>query len=82
MAGFRQSIDEHERRETLAALRDLPVLVLAGGADRLTPLPHARAIAAELPAAELVIYPAAGHMLTYERDLDVAARLAGLVTSR
>jgi pimeloyl-ACP methyl ester carboxylesterase len=79
MAGFRRSIDEHERRETLAALRDLPVVVLAGGADRLTPLPHARAIAAELPAAELVIYPAAGHMLTYERDQDVAMRLAGLV---
>lgn len=81
MAGFRLSLNEHERHAALAAFRDIPVVVAAGGADRLTPVPHARRIAAELPNAKLVLYPGAGHMLPYERDLDVASLLAGLVES-
>jgi pimeloyl-ACP methyl ester carboxylesterase len=78
--GFRGSLNEHERREALKAMRDLPVVVLAGGADRLTSLPHARVIADELPQADLVIYPGAGHMLPYERATDVAARIEELIT--
>ena len=65
--------------KSVAATRDIPVVVAAGGADRLTPVPHARRIAAELPGAKLVIYPGAGHMLPYERDLDIAALVRGLV---
>jgi pimeloyl-ACP methyl ester carboxylesterase len=80
MAGFRASLDEHERRDALAALSALPVVILAGGADRLTPLPHARAIAAALPGARLAIYPGAGHLLPYERDTDVAAHITALVS--
>jgi pimeloyl-ACP methyl ester carboxylesterase len=79
MVGFRASLNEHERRAALAALRNLPVAVLAGGADRLTPLPHARAIGDELPAAELVIYPGAGHMLPYERATEVATHITALL---
>jgi pimeloyl-ACP methyl ester carboxylesterase len=77
--GFRASLSEHERRAALAAMRELPVVVLAGGVDRLTALPHARVIADELPGADLVIYPGAGHMLPYERDTEVAAHVADLV---
>lgn len=79
MAAFRQSLNEHERRAALAAFRDIPVVIAVGGADRLTPLPHARRIAAELPAAKFVIYPGAGHMLPYERDVDVTAHVTSLV---
>ncbi|HEY1571237.1 MAG TPA: alpha/beta hydrolase [Pseudonocardiaceae bacterium] len=79
MVEFRASLNEHERRAALAALREVPVVVLAGGVDRLTPVAHARAIAAELPSAELVVFPGAGHMLPYERDTDVAAHLTRLV---
>jgi pimeloyl-ACP methyl ester carboxylesterase len=79
MAGFRASLNEHERRSALAAMRALPVTVLAGGADRLTPLAHARVIADELPGAHLAIYPKAGHMLPYERDVDVARRIRNLI---
>lgn len=79
MVEFRASLNEHSRRAALAALRDIPVTVLAGGADRLTPLSHARVIAEELPSAELVVFPGAGHMLPYERDTDVAAHIAELV---
>jgi len=78
MVGFRASLRDHERRAALAAFRDIPTVVLAGGADRLTPSGHSRAIAAELPSAELVIYPGAGHMLPFERGLEVTARIGGL----
>jgi pimeloyl-ACP methyl ester carboxylesterase len=79
MVGFRGSLEGHERRAALASMRDLPVTLMAGGVDRLTALSHARVIARELPRAEFVIYPKAGHMLPYERDTDVAAHIASLV---
>lgn len=79
LVGFRRSLNEHDRAAALAAFRHLPVTVLAGSADRLTDLSHARAIATELPAARLVVYPKAGHMLPYERAADVAAHVSALV---
>jgi pimeloyl-ACP methyl ester carboxylesterase len=80
MVGFRESLSVHERVAALAAMRDLPVTIMAGGADRLTPLPHARAIADELPAAQLAIYPQAGHMLPYERDVEVTTHIQALIS--
>lgn len=79
IAGFRISLGEHERRDALAALRDKPTIVLAGGADRLLPNPHSRIIADAL-GAELVIYPKAGHMLNVERPVQVAERIAHVIT--
>jgi len=78
MAGFRASLRDHDRHTALAAFRDIPTVVLAGGVDRLTPVRHSRVIARELPSSELVIYPGAGHMLPFERDLEVTARIGGL----
>ena len=39
----------------------------------------ARRIAEALPAAQLTVFPGAGHMLPVERTAGVAARLATLV---
>src|SRR3569833_4468563 len=50
----------------LGALCDVPSVVLAGEKDRLCPLAHAKVIADELPHAEFVRYPGAGHMLPQE----------------
>lgn len=79
VAGFRDSMSRHDRRAALAVLQDTPAVILAGDRDRITPLPHALAIAAELPRAEFVCYPGAGHELTYERAHAVARRLSDLV---
>ncbi|KAA2264092.1 alpha/beta hydrolase [Solihabitans fulvus] len=79
MVAFRDSLIEHERRLALAGLRDRPCVVFAGGADRLCPVPHARVIAGELPDADLVVYPGAGHMLPVERSVEITTRLSGLV---
>jgi pimeloyl-ACP methyl ester carboxylesterase len=80
MLGFRDSLTQHERCAALAAYADVPAVVLAGAADRLCPVPHARRIARGLPDARFVVYPQAGHMLPNERCDDVADRIAELIT--
>ncbi|GAA4665726.1 MULTISPECIES: alpha/beta fold hydrolase [Amycolatopsis] len=79
IGGFRDSISRHDRREALARLAGRPSVVLVGDRDRLTPVSHARVIAAELPDAEFVLFPGAGHELPYERRQGVAQRLRWLV---
>jgi pimeloyl-ACP methyl ester carboxylesterase len=46
---------------------DVPALVIHGEEDRLIPPAAAEAIAAALPAAELVLIPGAGHMVNLEQ---------------
>jgi pimeloyl-ACP methyl ester carboxylesterase len=60
------SFDERDRYTDL----DLPVTVLAGGRDVLTPPLHSRMLAASLPGARLLVWKGAGHMLMYERRAD------------
>jgi len=67
IGGFRPSVDLHHRVETLAAMRGLPVAVLVGTADRLTPPACAETITQQLPDAELRLCEEAGHMLPIER---------------
>jgi pimeloyl-ACP methyl ester carboxylesterase len=63
----------------------LPVTVVAGDADRLTPARHAEAVAAAIPGAELLVLPGCGHMVMLERHdeldaaiIDLAARTGSL----
>jgi pimeloyl-ACP methyl ester carboxylesterase len=79
IGGFRDSISQHDRRAALATLAGKPSVILVGDRDRITPVPHARVIAEELPGAEFVLFPGAGHELTYERTRGVAARLRMLI---
>jgi pimeloyl-ACP methyl ester carboxylesterase len=72
---FRYEVARHDRAKALAELAGVPAVVLAGGADLLTPVRHARVIAGELRGAELVVYPGAGHMLPMERAEEVAGRI-------
>lgn len=57
------SFDERAVFEDLA----VPCVVVVGEQDRLTPPRYAKALAATLPGARLVVWPGAGHMLMYER---------------
>ncbi|KAA9155141.1 alpha/beta fold hydrolase [Amycolatopsis acidicola] len=79
VGGFRDSMSRHDRRAALATLKDKRSVVLVGDRDRLTPVSHAKVIAQELPEAEFVLFPGAGHELTYERSEAVAARLRKLL---
>ncbi|NKQ57486.1 alpha/beta fold hydrolase [Amycolatopsis sp. K13G38] len=81
VGGFRDSMTTHDRRAALATLKTVPSVVLVGDRDRITPMHHAKVIANELPDAEFVLFPGAGHELTYERTHGVAARLRRLIES-
>ena len=54
---------------------DLPVLVVVGSRDRLTPPRHALRTAAALPHSELVELPRCGHMPMIERRHEFARLL-------
>ncbi|WP_228046933.1 alpha/beta fold hydrolase [Saccharopolyspora montiporae] len=79
MAAYRESLAVHERAGVLGKFADLPVVVLAGTADRLTPFAHAQRISEQLPGARLLVYAGAGHMLPLERSGAVTDRIAELV---
>jgi pimeloyl-ACP methyl ester carboxylesterase len=79
IGGFRNSIGEQRRLDTLARLGDVPAAVLVGDRDRLTPPPCADSIAEALPGTELTVYPGAGHMLILERPAEVSAILTAIV---
>lgn len=79
LGSFQQAIAAHDQRAALAPLGETPAAVLVGDRDRLCPVSHARAIADQLPDAEYVLLPGAGHMLPQERAGEVAARIALLL---
>jgi len=75
----------HDELASLHVLRSVPVTILCGTHDRLTPLAHSRRMAAELPDAELVVVPGAGHSVNvsrYEVVDDALLRLLSRVQER
>ncbi|AJE84998.1 lipase [Streptomyces albus] len=79
VAEFYPAFAGHDKAEALAHLTGLPVLVLAGEHDMITPSEHSEAIAALLPEAELVLVPDAGHLVMMEHPELVTDRLADLL---
>lgn len=79
VAYFHATFSDHDRRAALVAMAEVPAVVLVGDRDLLCPLPHSQAIAAELPLAELTIYPGAGHMVQLERRAEVSRRIVALL---
>jgi pimeloyl-ACP methyl ester carboxylesterase len=79
VAEFYPAFGAHEKTAALAALAELPVLVLAGTEDLITPATHSEAIARALPKAELVLVPGAGHLVLLEYPAEVNRRLAALL---
>ncbi|HZB21759.1 MAG TPA: alpha/beta hydrolase [Blastococcus sp.] len=66
-AAFYPALGEHDKRQELKALTDVPVEILVGADDKLTPQRHSRQLAEALPEAELHVVPRTGHMLPQER---------------
>jgi pimeloyl-ACP methyl ester carboxylesterase len=79
VAEFYPAFTEHDKTEALAYFTELPVLVLAGVGDMVTPSEHSEAIADLLPDAELVLVPDAGHLVMLEHPEVVIDRLADLL---
>lgn len=68
-----------DHRAVLASLR-LPVRVICGRADRVTPPELAQELAEAIPGAELVWIEQAGHMAPMERPANVADAIKPLLT--
>ncbi|MGW1726903.1 alpha/beta fold hydrolase [Streptomyces sp. NPDC002306] len=80
VAEFYPAFTDHDKTGALALFQDMPVLVLAGVRDLVTPSEHSEAIADLLPDAELVLVPDAGHLVMLEHPEAVTDRLADLLT--
>ncbi|GGN83404.1 lipase [Streptomyces albiflavescens] len=79
VAEFYPAFTEHDKTAALAHFTEMPVLVLAGVKDLVTPSEHSEAIADLLPDAELVLVPDAGHLVMLEHPEVVIDRLADLL---
>ncbi len=77
--GFHGALMRHDQVAALATLGRVPVRVIVGERDRLTPLRHARALVDAMPHADLEVVPGAGHMLTYEATERVVALFGTLL---
>ncbi|WP_435865013.1 alpha/beta fold hydrolase [Streptomyces spectabilis] len=79
VAEFYPAFTEHDKADALKHFTELPVLVLAGDKDLVTPSEHSEVIADLLPEAELVLVPDAGHLVMLEHPEAVTDRLADLL---
>jgi pimeloyl-ACP methyl ester carboxylesterase len=78
VAGWYPALMAHDKAGALGALAGVPVEVVVGALDRLTPVVHSRRLVDELPQAALHIEPGCGHMLLTERPQVVAEPLRRL----
>ena len=79
IAEFYDTFTDHDRLAALDVLRGVPVLLVVGTRDRVTPPDHSRAMAEALPEAELVVVEGAGHLVHLECPEDVTHALRGLL---
>ena len=79
VAAFYGTLLDHDEHASLEVLHPLPVTLLVGTHDRLTPLSHSRRMAEALPDAELVVVPGAGHSVNITRREVVDAALLRLL---
>ena len=67
VAAFYKTLLDHDEQASLHVLQAVPVTLLVGDADRLTPVSHTQKMALVLPDAELVVVPGAGHSVNLTR---------------
>ncbi|MFC7218902.1 alpha/beta fold hydrolase [Streptomyces polyrhachis] len=79
VADFYPALLAHDKTAELAAFAGIPALVLVGEKDLVTPASHSEVIAAQLPDAEHVVVPEAGHLVLLERPEAVQEALSALL---
>lgn len=75
VARYLRSLYTHDRVLALGAFKEIPVLVMCGDADLLTPVEHSEALCDALPHAELVVIGDGGHVALLEHNEAVNAVL-------
>ncbi len=80
-AAFYPALGAHDKRQELKALTGVPVEILVGDSDKLTPQRHSRQLAEALPDATLEVVPRTGHMLPQERPQLVCEAIGRLLAA-
>ena len=73
------AFDAHDKLEALDVLNGVETLILCGEEDVMTPADHSRDMVEQVPGAELVILPDAGHMVMLEHHALVSDHIRELV---
>jgi pimeloyl-ACP methyl ester carboxylesterase len=81
LAEFYPLFDNHLAMDVFPTFSKMPVVVMVGEEDRLTPPAHSRAMAAAAKNSQLVLIPASGHLPMLEYPDLVTAHLAELIRS-
>ncbi|MFF5291623.1 alpha/beta fold hydrolase [Paractinoplanes globisporus] len=76
---YLNTLYSHNRYPALAALRGVPVLVVVGDRDYLTPVSHSEEIIKRLPDARLVTIENSGHVVMLEKAAEVNAAILPFV---
>ncbi len=76
IATFYFALMDHDESAALPALAAVPVSILVGAKDRLTPRHYARLLAERIPGSSLAELPERGHMLPYEDPDTIVAAIA------
>ena len=79
VAAFYLALVHHDERAALGVLGQVPVTVVAAERDRLVSLSASEELAEQIPGAELVPVPGAGHAVILERPLLVNNVIGKLV---
>ncbi|MBT2542181.1 alpha/beta hydrolase [Streptomyces sp. ISL-44] len=79
VAEFYPAFQTHDKTEALQRFADIPVTVVAGDNDMITPPGHSVAMKEALPSAELVILESTGHLMMLERPETVTRLLTELL---
>ncbi|MFF5702461.1 alpha/beta fold hydrolase [Streptomyces sp. NPDC012794] len=79
VAEFYPAFQTHDKSAALQRFADIPVTVVAGDRDMITPAGHSVAVKEVLPAAELVVLEDTGHLMMLERPDLVTGLLTGLL---
>jgi pimeloyl-ACP methyl ester carboxylesterase len=73
------AFDAHDKLHALDAMNGVETLIMCGEQDLMTPADHSREMVEHVPGADLVILPAAGHLVMLEHPDLVSDHLRDLV---
>jgi pimeloyl-ACP methyl ester carboxylesterase len=73
------AFDSHDKLSALGVLNGVETLILGGEQDVMTPADHSRDMAEEVPSAQLLVVPDAGHMIMLEHHARVSEHIRDLV---
>ncbi len=79
IAEFYTELVHCDLHRVLPVLGRVPVLVMVGQRDLITPIAHAESLASAISGAEMVVIPDAGHLLVLERPHEVTDHLMKLL---